>query len=37
MRRNVAGHLDSLGLDICPMSGHPYQLTLIAPKVKESR
>ena len=28
MRRNVAGHLDSLGRDICPMTGQPYQLTV---------
>lgn len=27
--RNVSGHMDSRGRDICPMSGQPYDLTVI--------
>lgn len=28
-KRNITGHLDRAG-NICPMSGHPYELTIIA-------
>jgi hypothetical protein len=27
--RNVAGHLDRIGRETCPMTGHPYELTVI--------
>ena len=30
--RNVAAHLDRAGRDTCPMTGHPYDLTLITSK-----
>lgn len=30
--RNVAAHRDRAGRDICPMTGHPYDLTMITPK-----
>lgn len=29
-RRNVAGHLDRTGRAVCPMTGHPYELTVIS-------
>jgi hypothetical protein len=29
-RRNVAGHLDRIGREICPMTGHPFALTVIS-------
>ena len=28
-KRNVAAHLDRAGRDTCPMTGHPYDLTLL--------
>jgi len=30
MPRNVAGHLDSIARDVCPMTGHPYALTVFS-------
>lgn len=29
-RRNVAGHLDRTGRAVCPMTGHPYELTVMS-------
>ena len=28
LRHNIATHLDSRGLEVCPMSGHPYEFTV---------
>lgn len=27
-KSNVAGHMDSRGRDVCPMTGQPYELTV---------
>lgn len=29
-KRNVASHLDRTGRAVCPMTGHPYELTVIS-------
>ena len=28
--RNVSGHMDSRNRDVCPMSGQPYEFTIIS-------
>lgn len=32
IRRNIAAHLDRIGRDICPTTGHPYSISLTTPK-----
>lgn len=29
VKHNVAGHTDSTGRDICPMTGQPFALTVV--------
>lgn len=31
-KRNVAAHRDGTGRHMCPMTGHPYELTVMSTK-----